>query len=95
MTHPLRAARERLGLSQEDLERDTGVSQASISRMERDDGAPPSAVGLFAAIHVARRVGSTVEGLFADDVEEWKRERERRKRARRKGQRAARTAGAA
>ena len=95
MTHPLRAARERLGLSQEDLERDTGVSQASISRMEREDGAPTSAVGLFAALHVARHLGSTVERLFGADVEQWRREQERRKRLRQKAQRAARATRAA
>ena len=76
MAHPLTAARERRSLSQEELEHRSGVSQSAISRMERRPGAQTAPIGLFPAMHVARLVGCTVEELFADDLEAWKRERE-------------------
>ncbi len=75
MAHPLTVARERRSISQEELERRSGVSQAIISRLERGVVARSPHVGLLPAMQVARFVGSTVEELFADDLEAWKRTR--------------------
>lgn len=64
-------------MSQEDLEVRSKVSQSAISRMERGQNVEnPGPVGLFAAMHVARILGCTVEELFASDLEAWKRDRD-------------------
>lgn len=59
---PLRRARCRRGLSQEDLEREAAVSQTFISGLER--GHCPQSIR--AALRVARALGTTVEQLFGD-----------------------------
>lgn len=43
----LRAARERKGWTQEDLERESGVAQAIISRLESKEGAAAMADTVF------------------------------------------------
>lgn len=72
MEHPLKVAREKRGLSQEALEKLSGVSQAAIHRMEAGQVDRTRPVGLFQAMHVARFVGCTVEQLFSADLESWK-----------------------
>lgn len=66
----------RRNLSQEELERRSGISQAVISRMESGQNDKLRPVGLFQAMHVARLVGATVEELFSADLEAWKRARD-------------------
>jgi len=72
MEHPLKAARESRGMTQEALEKLSGVSQAAIHRMEAGQVDRTRPVGLFQAMHVARLVGCTVEQLFSADLEAWK-----------------------
>lgn len=81
MEHPLKVAREERGLSQEALEKLSGVSQAAIHRMEAGQVDRTRPVGLFQAMHVARFVGCTVEQLFSADLETWKRDREAKRAA--------------
>jgi putative transcriptional regulator len=56
---PLRAARKAAGLEQGSLSENTGVSQATISRIE--NGASPTT---SVALRLARALNTTVEALF-------------------------------
>lgn len=61
---PLRAARERAGLSQADLARAAGVSRQLISAVEGGRHAP----AVDTAIRIARALGASVEDLFGPPV---------------------------
>jgi transcriptional regulator with XRE-family HTH domain len=63
-TTKLRALRKRKGISQEELETASCVSQATISDMETRGPGPAVAN----AIALAKALGTTVEELFADDA---------------------------
>lgn len=56
-----KTSRKKLKMSQEELARETGVSQQTISRIER--GGPPT---IQAALLLADRLHTTVEELFGD-----------------------------
>lgn len=78
MDHPLKVARERRGLTQEALEARSGVPQATISRYEKLDREKcPDALNLFYAMSLCRVLGTTVEEVFAQDLERWRVERAR------------------
>jgi putative transcriptional regulator len=61
---PVRAARRKAGLDQEQLAERSGVPQGTISRIER--GQTPNSGH---ALRLARALGSTVEELFGHIVE--------------------------
>ena len=61
---PVRAARRKAGLDQEQLAERSGVPQGTISRIER--GQTPNSGH---ALRLARALGSTVEDLFGHIVE--------------------------
>lgn len=62
---PLKQARIDRGWSQEDLAREAGLPQPTISRAERSGSATTGV-----AISIARALGSSVERLFAKTIEE-------------------------
>ena len=63
-TTKLRTLRNRRALSQEALEKASGVSQATISALETRGPGPAVAH----AIAIAKAMGVTVEDLFGDDA---------------------------
>jgi len=63
-TTKLRTLRNRRALSQEALEKASGVSQATISALETRGPGPAVAH----AIAIAKALGVTVEDLFGDDA---------------------------
>lgn len=66
MSNRLRALRESAGLKQKDLAGISGISQATISRIERDSPAPSAAV----AIALARALKLSVEEIFGPELSE-------------------------
>lgn len=56
----VRAARQRLGLTQVDLAQAVGVSRQTVISMETGDYAP----SVFLALKVAQRLSTTVEELW-------------------------------
>lgn len=61
MSNNLRVARKAAGLEQEELASRSGISQGTISRIERGSPAP----SVETALALARALGLTVEDLFA------------------------------
>lgn len=64
-THPLKAAREAAKLDQDGLAERSGVSQATISRIER--GQVP---GTAVALRLSRALNVSVEDLFGHAVDD-------------------------
>lgn len=64
-THPLKAAREAASLDQDGLATISGVSQATISRIER--GQVP---GTAVALRLSRALGLSVEALFGHTTDD-------------------------
>jgi len=62
----VREQRRAMGMTQEQLSERTGVSQGSISTIERDERVPK----LPTAVALARGLETTVEELLGEDVEE-------------------------
>lgn len=60
LAHPVRAARAKVGLTQEALAEAVGVSRQTIISIESGDYAP----SVVLALRIARRVDSTVEQLW-------------------------------
>jgi DNA-binding XRE family transcriptional regulator len=59
--HPLAAARERAGLTQQQLAERVGVGRVSIARIETGTRSPSMAL----ALRIAEAVHETVDALFA------------------------------
>jgi putative transcriptional regulator len=66
MTNNLRAARKAANLEQEELAALSGISQGTISRIERGSPAP----SVDTALALARALGTTVEHIFGSDTQE-------------------------
>lgn len=62
MTNNLRTVRKAAGLEQEELAARSGISQGTISRIERGSPAP----SVDTALALARALGTTVEHLFGE-----------------------------
>ena len=62
MTNNLRTVRKAAGLKQEELAARSGISQGTISRIERGSHAP----SVDTALALARALGTTVEHLFGE-----------------------------
>lgn len=61
----VRPARTALELTQAELAADVGVTRQTVVAVEAGDYAP----SVYLALAIARRVGSTVEQLFGEDLE--------------------------
>ena len=57
----IRVRRKELGLSQEELARRCGVSRQTVNAIENNKYDPT----LTLAFHLARELGTTVDGLFS------------------------------
>lgn len=62
---PIRALRRAAGLTQGQLGEYAGVTRQTIAAIEKGDYAP----SVYLALHIARRLDSTVEHLFPLDKE--------------------------
>ena len=61
MKNMIRVRRKELGLSQEELARRCGVSRQTVNAIENNKYDPT----LTLAFHLARELGTTVDGLFS------------------------------
>ena len=59
----VRQVRQRVGISQKDLARKVGITQAFLSEVETGTKSP----SLLTAAKLARALGCTIDELYADD----------------------------